>query len=133
MKKWMILALFAGMMQWTAAQLSITTNLRQDALWDESTEGWEVLSTDDNITTLAFDKELTSFKHTTATITSMYTILDWEYDEETVKYTMKVQSDAGNEYEMIIDGINNCVAFFYWKNNKYILVRHTIKDSSYEE
>jgi len=129
----MILAIMSVMMQWSAAQLSITTNMRQDALWDNASESWEVLATDENPTTLLFDKELTSFKHTTATITSMYTILDWDYNEEEVKYTMKVKSDANNEYEMIIDGINNCVAFFYWKDNNYILVRHTIQDSHFEE
>lgn len=30
---------------------------------------------------------------------------------------MTVKSNAGNEYEMIIDGINNCVCFFYWIDN----------------
>jgi hypothetical protein len=111
------------------AQLTVTTNFRQDATWDDKKEQWNVSSTDEGATTLDFNKELTSFKHTTATITSRYEILEYKYDEEAVKYTMKVKSDVGNEYEMIIDGINNCVAFFFWRNNVYTLVRHTIKET----
>lgn len=117
----------------TFAQLSVSTNLRQDAVWDAEKEEWEVLSTDDSGTLFEFNKELTMFKHTTATITSNYFISKWDYNEEEVKYTMTVTSDAGNEYEMIIDGVNNCVAFFFWQDEKYILVRHTIKESWFKE
>ncbi len=74
------------------------------------------------------------FTHTTETITSTYYIKEWDYNEEETKYTMTVMSDVGNKYEMIIDGINNCVAFFYWsKEEEYILVRHTIKESWYKD
>ncbi len=115
------------------AQLIITTSLRQDAVWDENKEEWEVLSSEEGSTLFEFDRELTQFKHTTPSISSVYYIEDWEYNEENVKYTMDVTSDAGNEYELIIDGINNCVAFFYWKQDKYILVRHTIAETRFEE
>lgn len=115
------------------AQLSIKTSLRQDAVWDENKEEWEVLSSEEGSTLFEFDRDLTQFKHTTSKMTSMYYIEDWEYNEEEVKYTMDVTSDAGNEYELIIDGVNNCVAFFYWHQNRYILVRHTIAETKFEE
>lgn len=115
------------------AQLSISTNFRQDGVWDAEKEKWNILSTDDSGTLFRFNRELTMFQHTTATITSDYYIDKWDYNEEEVKYTMTVTSDAGNEYEMIIDGINNCVAFFYWYEGQYILVRHTIKQSWFDE
>lgn len=111
------------------AQLSISTNLRQDAIWRETEEKWDVLSEDPKGTLFEFNKDLTMFKHTTETITSTYYINKWEYNEEQAKYTMTVTSDAGNEYEMIVDGINNCVAFFYYLEDKYILVRHSIKNT----
>jgi len=66
------------------------------------------------------------------TITSDYFISKWDYNEE-VKYTMAVTSDAGNEYAMIIDGINNCIAFFYWYEDQCILVRHTIEKTWFKE
>lgn len=111
------------------AQLNISTNYRQDAVWNDETSEWEVLSTDENGTLFEFNKELTTFHHTTSSISSDYFINKYEYNEEEVKYTMTVKSDAGNEYEMIIDGINNCVCFFYWRDNRYYLVRHTIKNT----
>jgi hypothetical protein len=114
-------------------ELSISTNYRQDAVWNNGEEKWDVSSEKEDGTLFEFNKELTMFKHTTATITSNYYIKSYEYDDEKVSYTMIVTSDAGNEYEMIIDGINNCVAFFYWYDNEYYLVRHTIKNSWYEE
>lgn len=114
-------------------QLGISTNFRQDGYWLTDKEEWNITSTDEGGTLFEFNKELTMFKHTTETITSTYYISDWTYDEETVKYTMQITSDAGNEYEMIIDGVNNCVAFFFYIDDVYYLVRHTIKNSWFNE
>lgn len=115
------------------SQLSISTDFRQDAVWLPESESWDINSTDEGGTLFEFNNELTQFKHTTETITSNYYISDWKYDEENLLYTMTVTSDVGNEYEVLIDGINNCVCFFYWRDEQYILVRHTIKSSWYNE
>jgi len=133
MKKWILLTAVLGFMQWSVAQLNISTNLRQDAIWDEAAQDWDVLSTDANVTFFEFNKELTLFKHTTTTITSTYVIKDWDYDEELSKYTMTVTSDAGNTYDVIIDGTNNYIGFFYYRDADYILVHHTIKESWFKE
>lgn len=116
------------------AQLTVTTNLREDGQWDESAMKWDILSTDDGITIMNFNKELTSFRHITNSISSVYTILEWDYDDNEVLYEMNVKSDAGNEYELIIDGINEYVIFFYYDNaGNYRMVRHTIKETWYDE
>lgn len=133
MKKAIILFLFVFTAGWAGAQLNISTKLRQDAVWDGLSEDWEVLSTDESVTFFEFNKDFTLFKHTTPTITSTYQILNWDYNDSLVRYTMNVRSDVGNEYEMIIDAMENCVAFFFWRNDDYILVRHTIKDSWIKE
>lgn len=133
MKKWILMTAVLGFMQWSVAQLNISTNLRQDAIWDEAAQDWDVLSTDENVTFFEFNKELTLFKHTTTTITSTYVIKDWDYDEELAKYTMTVTSDAGNTYDVIIDGTNNYIGFFYYRDSDYILVHHTIKESWFKE
>lgn len=112
-----------------SAQLSISTNLRQDATWSNADEKWNVFSTDEGGTLFEFNKEFTTFRHTTASISSDYYVKSVEYDDEKVLYTMTVTSDVGNEYELMIDGLNECVAFFYWKDDVYYLVRHTIKNS----
>lgn len=117
----------------THSQLSISTNYRQDAVWNDTNEEWNVLSTDEGGTLFEFNKELTVFRHTTATISSDYYIKTWDYNEEEIKYTMTVTSDVGNQYELIIDGINQCVAFFFWNDDSYYLVRHTIKNSWFRE
>ncbi|WP_343605424.1 hypothetical protein [Fluviicola sp.] len=129
MKK--LLLLFSLLLSTTIslAQLNISTNYRQDAVWNDEKSEWEVLSTDEDGTLFEFNKELTTFHHTTPGISSDYFITKYEYDDKEIKYTMTVKSDAGNEYEMIIDGINNCVCFFYWRDNRYYLVRHTIKNT----
>ncbi len=129
MKKLLFCLFFIILANFSFAQLSIITNYRQDGIWDNKNEKWDVLSTDGGTTTFEFNTELTQFKHTTPTITSNYDILEYKYDEEAAKYTMTVKSEVGNKYEMIVDGINNCVAFFYWKKDDYILVRHTIKET----
>lgn len=115
------------------SQLSISTNYRQDALWNNTDEAWNVFSTDEAGTLFEFNKELTVFRHTTATISSDYYIKTWDYNADEIKYTMTVTSDAGNQYELIIDGINQCVAFFFWRDDDYYLVRHTIKNSWFRE
>lgn len=115
------------------AQLNISTNYRQDAVWNNEKGEWEVYATDESGTLFEFNKELTTFHHTTTSISSDYFISKWDYNEDEVKYTMQIKSDVGNEYEMIIDGVNNCVCIFYWKDNKYYLVRHTIKNTWFKE
>ena len=114
-------------------QLGISTDFRQDGYWDNEKEEWNITSTDEGGTLFEFNRELTTFKHTTESITSTYYIKDWKYDEDGVKYTMQITSDAGNDYEMIVDGVNNCVAFFYYRDDVYYLVRHTIKNTWFNE
>ena len=74
------------------------------------------------------------FKHTTATITSNYKITSYEYDEKEVAYTMQVVSDVGNEYELIVDGLNEVVIFFYFNDEEeYVMVRHLMKKTWFKE
>ncbi len=133
MKKLLLLAGILLCMN-VSAQLNITTNYRQDAIWDELNEKWDVLASNEDVTFFEFNSGLTLFTHTTNTIKSTYIIKEFEYDEELSKYTMIVVSDVGNEYEMIVDAINNYVGFFYFdEDDVYILVRHTIKKIWFNE
>lgn len=116
------------------AQLTITTDYREDGKWNEAATKWDILSTEEGITILNFNTELTSFRHITGSISSTYTILDWDYDDKEVLYEMDVKSDVGNEYELLIDGINEYVIFFYYDNSgNYRMVRHTIKETWFDE
>ena len=116
------------------AQLTITTNMREDGTWDKAKEDWIITSTTKGLTVLNFNKEFTSFRHITDEISSEYEILDWDYDEKEILYEMKLKSDAGNEYDFMIDGINEYLIFFYYDDAKnYRMVRHTMSDSVFKE
>lgn len=116
------------------AQLTVTTNFREDGRWDEKAVKWDIDSTEEGITILNFNNELTSFRHITGSISSTYTILNYDYDDKEILYEMNVRSDVGNEYEMLIDGLNEYVIFFYYDNaGNYRMVRHTIKESWFDE
>jgi len=110
------------------AQLNISTNFRQDGIWDKEKEEWTIFSTnEDELTFFEFNKDFTMFKHTTASITSAYMIKSSEHDEERDQYELDIVSDVGNKYLMIIDVKNNNVRFIYEKDGNLLMVHHTIK------
>lgn len=116
------------------AQLTVTTNFREEGKWDSAKMKWDILSTKEGLTVLNFNKDLSFFRHITETVASNYQILEWDYDDDEVLYEMDIRSDAGNEYELLIDGINAYVIFFYYDSSgNYRMVRHTIKDTWYDE
>lgn len=110
------------------AQMNISTNFRQDGIWDDEKEEWSIFSTyDEEITFFEFNKDLTMFKHTTASITSAYMIKSQKYDEENERYEFDVVSDVGNKYYMIFDLKNENVGFIYEREGSLFLVQHSIK------
>ena len=129
-----LLTLFLLGISFVQAQLTVTTNLREDGVWNKDKMIWDITSTEEGLTVFNFDKNLSSFRHITNSMTSVYTIKDWDYDEKEVLYEMQVQSDAGNDYDFLIDGINEVVIFFYHdKDGNYRMVRHVIKDTNFQE
>ena len=116
------------------AQMSISTNLRQDATWDEENEEWIITSTnEEELTFFEFNKDFTMFKHTTATITSAYIIKSHEYDEENERYECDIVSDVGNKYFMIIDLKGENIRFLADRENGSYLVQHSIKRIWFDE
>lgn len=116
------------------AQLTVTTNFQEEGKWDEKNMKWDILSKKDGLTVLNFNKDLTGLRHISQTVTSSYQILDWDYDDNEVLYEMDVRNDAGHEFELLIDGINGYVIFFYYDSSgNYRMLRHTIKDTYYDE
>lgn len=110
------------------AQINISTNLRQDFIWDEKKEEWTVFSTnEEELTFFEFNKEFTMFTHTTASIKSAYIIKSSEHDETLDQYELDIVSDVGNEYFMIIDAKNNNLRFIYDHDGDLLMVHHTIK------
>jgi len=116
------------------AQMNISTNFRQDGIWDIEKEEWSIFSTDDEeLTFFEFNKDFTMFKHTTASITSAYMIKSQKYDEENERYEFDVLSDVGNKYFMIFDLKNENVRFIYEREEGLFLVQHSIKKVWFDE
>lgn len=116
------------------AQMNISTNFRQDGIWNIEKEEWSIISTDDeDLTFYEFNKDFTMFKHTTATITSAYMIKSQKYDEENERYEFDVVSDVGNKYYMIFDLKNENVRLIYKKDGSVFLVQHSIKKVWFDE
>jgi len=132
--KTILFSMLIAVVGFVNAQLTITTDYREDGKWDEASYKWDITSTEEGITVFNFNKDLTSFRHITGNISSTYEILEWDYDDAEVLYEMTVKSDVGNEYDFLIDGINEYVIFFYYDTaGNYRMVRHTLKDSWYDE
>jgi hypothetical protein len=126
--------LFIGCLTWLQAQLTITTNLREEGIFNLKQLKWDISKTVEGLTVFTFNKEFTSFRHSTSSISSVYSIDDWTFDDDEILYEMVVTSDAGNEYELIIDGINEYIIFFYYDDyGQYNMVRHTIQDTYLDE
>src|SRR5690606_4531957 len=107
---------------------------REEGIFNQSTMTWEINNTIEGLTVFNFNSTLTSFRHITDNISSTYTINDWEYDDEEILYNMEVSSDVGNDYDFMIDGINQLVIFFYYDQyGRFCMVRHHIKDSYFDE
>ncbi len=116
------------------AQMHISTNLRQDAIFNEKTREYELIGEDkEELTFFEFNKQFTFFKHTTPTITSAYTIKSSKEDKENERWEFDIMSDVGNSYYMILDLKNNNIRFIYTKNGSTYLVQHTIKKLWFDE
>ena len=117
-----------------SGQLTISTDLRTDGVWNDKSNEWEVISEDDEeLTFFKFNKDMSMFRHITPGLTSAYLIESQSYDEESDQYTFEVTSDVGNKYVMVIDLEANQIRFVYDANGKSYLVQHRIKKAWTEE
>ena len=116
---------------WTisaTAQINISTDLRQDAIWDMTNEEWSVFSSDDEqLTFFVIDEDFTMFTHITPNLESAYLIRSQEYDEVNNQYSFDVVSDVGNEYLMVLDVIDENIRILYESGEETLLIQHEIK------
>ena len=126
--------IFLALSMQIIAQFTVSTDQRQDGMWDEDNQEWTILSTDDDeMTFFEFNEEMTMFKHTTSTITSAYMIKSQSVDDTGNIYEFDVISDVGNKYHMIIDLAEEYIRFVHEKDGTTYLVQHRIKSSWTEE
>lgn len=132
MKKYLLL-LFVLLYSTAHAQLSITTNFREDGIFDEAKSEWTISESVEGSTKFQFDKNLTSVTHVTESDSSEYEIVNWEYNEKESLYEMKLQNGNGNSCDFLVDGINKHIMYFYSYNGKYRMIRYRISDSIFKE
>ncbi len=115
------------------AQLQISASDRREANWNNEKSSWDFYSTETLTTFFAFNKELSAFKTNSLEANYGYLITKWNFDEDNLKYTMDIQTKDGKQYEMVIDGKQDLIALFYWKNEKYCMTCFTIKASEFKK
>ena len=119
-----------------SGQFHVSTNLREDFVWDVEAGQWSLVSTDkEELTFFEFNEDWSMFKHVTPTISSAYIIKSMEHDEENDQWECQVVSDVGNKYFMILDLEESNVRFITQQSNfeDNTMVRHTIKGTWVDE
>ena len=99
--KLFLITIFLSFGALVQAQLTITTNLREDGIFDEINMNWDITKTTEGLSVMNFNNELTAFRHITGNISSNYTIDDWTYNEEELLYEMLITSDKEFELSLI--------------------------------
>jgi hypothetical protein len=117
----------------STAQTKISTDERMDGVWSNSKEKWEIVDQkSDDKTYFEFKDNFTFLTHKTQSITSIYKISLQSYNDKQNYYNFKAVSDAGNEYNMIVDYVNRRIRFIYKDNKENMrLVQHHIKALAY--
>jgi len=120
--------------QFTFAQLNVTTDYRQEYSYNTDKKEYEELGKGRaDATFFEFNKDFTMFKHVTTTITSSYTIKSTAKDTVANHYEFEVMSDVGNHYLMILDLKNESMRFIYTLDDVIYMVRHRIKKAWFVE
>lgn len=132
MRKYLLLFIF--FLYFAAnAQLSITTNLREDGVFDELKSEWTISANTEGNSKFQFDKNFSSVIHITEADSNEYEIVNWDYDEKDSLYEMKLQNGNGNSCDFLVDGINKHIMYFYNSEGKYRMIRYHISDSIFKE
>jgi|ERR1035437_3816734 hypothetical protein len=128
MKKILLFTLALIITNLLYSQFHISTKICETFSWNQG--AWVLTNQDNEVSTLFdFNKEMTMFTHTTATISSSYYIKSSSHTEEKI-WEYDIVSDVGNNYHFILDLKNNNLRFIGKnKDGSLFLVRHTIKRS----
>ena len=118
------------------SQLNISTDYREDLIWNDNTEDWEEFSSENSITFFEFEDTAQSkmgmFIHRTDDITSAYLIKSHKYSEEYDWDEFDIVSDVGNKYTLFVkigdEGLDGYLWLTYKnKEGVYQAVKHRIK------
>ena len=118
------------------SQLNISTDYREDLIWNDNTEDWEEFSSENSITFFEFEDTVQSkmgmFIHRTDDIISAYLIKSHKYSEEYDWDEFDIVSDVGNKYTLYVKIGDEELDGYLWltyknKEGVYKAVKHRIK------
>ena len=118
------------------SQLNISTDYREDLIWNDNTEDWEEFSSENSITFFEFEDTVQSkmgmFIHRTDDIMSAYLIKSHKYSEEYDWDEFDIVSDVGNKYTLYVKIGDEELDGYLWltyknKEGVYKAVKHRIK------
>ena len=127
----LILTSFLCLFSFAQAQITLKMNYFEEANWDQSIGSWNVFNEFDVETSITINEEFTVLYHDLGNKVEKYTIVDWTYDDDEMLMELIIKNNADNEYEMLIDLLNNYVIYFWFdENDVYQFHRYTIYDSN---
>ena len=118
------------------AQLYVTADSYQEAVLNNTTKEWDLVSNKEEVSIFQLDIEMTTLLHSVKGSESVtwYTITKWEYDDEKSTYFLVGNTmDDDIEYLIGIDGINMMLSIMTEKNGVQSVIGHNIVDIQFEE
>jgi|GEM_PF-2846710 hypothetical protein len=88
------------------AQLIIQSDFSQDLYYDKELKDWEVVDYHEEFTTFNLSEDMTTFQYTENGVTDDYTIISYDFDEETTVLELVIHDNSNIEYFVMIDAIN---------------------------
>ena len=118
------------------AQLFITADSYQEAVLNNTTKDWDLVSNKKEVSIFQLDMEMTTLMHSVKGSESVtwYTIKKWEFDDEKSTYFIVANTmDDDVEYLIGIDGINMMLSIMTEKKGVQSVIGHNIVDIKFEE
>ncbi len=110
-------------------QITLSTKSKKNGVWNKEDKEWKIVSKKDEMYSFfEFNKEFTWFQHTTKKSRTAFLIKSIQTFEEEQKYRMKVISDVGNKYEVVLDLKNKNLKFLHPPDSTTQLTQYSIKE-----
>lgn len=131
--KILFLIAFISLIGFSKAQLIISSDTYTQGVYNTAKEEWDFIVLQKKVTNVfGIMEDMSAFIHANEDGTTLvYTITNYEYDDESVKYSIVMQDDSKKEYVLIIDGSNLDIGISYYDaNGRQMMDYYNIVDVS---
>lgn len=118
--KFLFLIAFVSLINFSEAQLIISSDTYSHTIYNESKGEWDILINQKKTNNVfGIMEDMSSFIHMSEDGTVLiYTITEWDYDEDGVVFTIFMEDDAKKEYSLVIDGKNEDMMIAWINSDK---------------